>query len=212
MINCQDTETADWLSSVISVLSLWQGAELTVVDAEDIPRLDVMIGFFPQSVNNDNDTIRIFIESQNDGLSTEKWRIIQRNILYEKNVEWYFTVDEASMLHFRSSNFLINYKFGQTTLRKKGMYKPNPDGTVSLRDDAREEEPESFASTGNRQDPSVPGTSGAFGKFSKAESSNNQNQTIKTPDSLQRSLVDQQFPGISQILSNSEPIRKIQDF
>lgn len=176
VINCQDTETADWLDSVVPTLCPWEGAELTVVDADDIPRLDVMIGFFPQSVNNDNDTIRIFIESQNDGLSTDKWRIIQRNTLYEKHVEWYFTVDEASMQHFRASNFLLNYKFGQTTLRKKGMFKPDSNGTVTLRDDTKDE-PESSVSTGNQQDHSVPGPSGIHGNPSKVESSKNHNQT-----------------------------------
>nr|XP_029714496.1 uncharacterized protein LOC115258514 [Aedes albopictus] len=204
LINCQDTETADWLDTVIPTLYPWQGAELTVVQADDIPRLDVMIGFFPQSVNNDNDTIRIFIESQNDGLTTDKWRIIQRNILYEKHVEWYFTVDEASMQHFRTCNFLINYKFGQTTLRKKGMYKPDSNGKVSLSDDTKDQEPEDFVSTGNQQDLSVPGTSGIHGNSLKVHVSESQTLNSNTDD---RKPTDQNRSGPPMDQNRSGPCK-----
>ncbi|XP_065081792.1 uncharacterized protein LOC135704249 [Ochlerotatus camptorhynchus] len=192
VINCQDTETADWLDSVVPMLTPWEGVELTVIDADDIPRLDVMIGFFPQSVNDDNDTIRVFIESQNDGLSTNKWRIIQRNTLYEKHVEWFFTVDEASMQHFKACNFLINFKFGQTTLRKKGMYKPDSEGMVDSSDDLKGKKPESCQNSGNKDDLSVPGTSGTDGNLPGVMSS----KTNQNPDqNLQENSKDLNHSG-----------------
>lgn len=180
VINCQDRETSDWLNSVVPTLIPWKGAELTVVNADDIPRLDVMVGFFPQSVNDENDTIRVFIESQNDGLSTDRWKIIQRNILYENHVEWFFTVDEASMQHFITWNFLINYKFGQTKLRKKGMYKPGVDGMVISRDEPKELEPVSSVDPGTEQSLSVPVTSGTDGKVPEAKSSKNHHQSTQS--------------------------------
>lgn len=118
-MTCQNPETANWLTTVVPTLKLWKGANLKVVNPEDIPRPDTLVGFFPQSVDEDNDTIRAFIESQNDGYNTEHWKVYKRNILFDRHVEWTFTVDDESMEKIKASNFVVNYKFGQTTIRKK---------------------------------------------------------------------------------------------
>lgn len=207
VVNCQDTETADWLDSVVPTLTLWEAAELTVVDADDIPRLDVLIGFFPQSVNNDNDTIRIFIESQNDGLRTDKWRIIQRKTLYEKHVEWSFTVDEASMQHFKACNFLINYKFGQTSLRKKGMYKPGSDEIVDCSDETKGQDPTSCASSGYQHSHSVPTANATDGNLPKVVSSKNQqNSELAKDQNHQLTLNDRNRPGTLKGSGHSGPV------
>lgn len=119
VINCQNIQTAEWLENLVSAMKPWEGAELLAIDANNIPRLEVLIGFFPQSVADDDQAIKTYIESQNDGLFTGNWRIIERRVLFENHVEWLFTVDDASMNHFKDNKFHINYKFGQTNIRKK---------------------------------------------------------------------------------------------
>ncbi|KAL9695173.1 hypothetical protein quinque_014458 [Culex quinquefasciatus] len=78
VINCQDIQTAQWLDHLVPTLSPWEGADLVAIEASNIPRLEVLIGFFPQSVADDDQAIKVFIESQNDGLSTENWRVQDR--------------------------------------------------------------------------------------------------------------------------------------
>lgn len=118
IINCQNYETAEWLESLMAIISPWDGADLEAVDADLIPRLEVMEAMFWRSALEDDDTIMVYVESQNNGLSTANWRVIQRKIIREQHVKLLFTVDEATMRHFRENDYVINFKFGQTIIRK----------------------------------------------------------------------------------------------
>lgn len=138
VIVCKNQETADWLSNIIPTLKPWDGAELTVVDAKDIPRPEILIGFFPWSAEDNNEEILALLESQNDGLVVDAWRILQRNIINQQHVELIFTVDGVSMNSIKDSEFVLDFKFGNAPIRKK-FHKQNLAETTESNDQNNEQ-------------------------------------------------------------------------
>ncbi|XP_053697619.1 uncharacterized protein LOC128744557 isoform X2 [Sabethes cyaneus] len=118
VIFCKNQETATWLKTIVPSLKPWEGAELVAVDEKDIPRPEILIGFFPWSAEDSNERILTLLESQNDGLAVDAWRILQRNIV-NQHLELIFTVDGVSMNSIKSSEFVLDFKFGNAQIRKK---------------------------------------------------------------------------------------------
>ncbi|KAL1404661.1 hypothetical protein pipiens_018770, partial [Culex pipiens pipiens] len=118
MLLCQENSTANWVKMVVSSISPWENAVLSAVDEADIPRKEVLRGYFYRSKHDENDTILGYLESQNDNLDTSAWRILRRSGKND-HVEWAFTVDTASMQLLEEQKFVVNYKFGQTMFRRK---------------------------------------------------------------------------------------------
>lgn len=116
---CKNQETADWLKSIASTLSIAGEVELVALDENKIPRPEIIIGFFPVSAEDSTDEILALLESQNDGLNTDEWRIKERKIINQLHVELIFTVDGASMDTIKKCEFLLDYKFGTAPLRRK---------------------------------------------------------------------------------------------
>lgn len=131
VIVCKNQETANWLKDITPSLSPWSGAALTAVDEKDIPQPEIMIGFFPWSAEDSNEEILTLLESQNDGLTVDAWRILQRNIISQRHVELVFTVDGVSLNAIKKSEFSLDFKFGNANLRKKFQKK-------NLHDDGNE--------------------------------------------------------------------------
>ncbi|KAL1376905.1 hypothetical protein pipiens_000616, partial [Culex pipiens pipiens] len=118
MLLCQENSTANWVKMVVSSISPWENAVLSAVDEADIPRKEVLRGYFYRSKNDENDTVLGYLESQNDNLDTSAWRILRRSGKND-HVEWAFTIDTASMKLLEEQKFVVNYKFGQTMFRRK---------------------------------------------------------------------------------------------
>lgn len=130
IINCLDKPTSEWLIKLIPTLVPWKDAELLGVDEANIPRPDILVTLFPKSVKYDNNTIRALIESQNENLNTDAWRILNRSVINNMHIEWAFTVDGATMKTLIDRDMRINYKFGQISLKKsnKSSGKPKAEG------------------------------------------------------------------------------------
>lgn len=71
------------------------------------------------SAEDSTDEILALLESQNDGLNTDEWRIKERKIINLLHVELIFTVDGASMDTIKKCEFLLDYKLGTAPLRRK---------------------------------------------------------------------------------------------
>ncbi|XP_062712521.1 uncharacterized protein LOC134289869 [Aedes albopictus] len=117
VLDCKDSVTANWLKDVTGMLSPWENAELIALDEKDIPRPEVFHAFFPLSADYSDERLRGLIESQNDGLSTKGWRILTRSNA-NKHAEWMLNVDEGSLEILSQRNFILNFRFGETQLRK----------------------------------------------------------------------------------------------
>lgn len=118
IINCLDKPTSEWLMKLVPTLVPWKDAELLAVDESNIPRPDILVTIFPKSVKYDNTTIKALIESQNENINTDAWRILRRSVINNLHIEWAFTVDGASMKTLVDRDMNINYKFGQISVKK----------------------------------------------------------------------------------------------
>lgn len=123
IIICKNQETVDWLKVTIPSIKPWEQACLTAVDEKDIPRPEILIGFFPRSVEDTNEDILAFVEGQNEGLMVDTWKILKRYTVKQNHVELVFTVDDVSMKTLEKCDFTVDYKFGVAYLRKKASMK-----------------------------------------------------------------------------------------
>lgn len=123
IIVCKNEDTANWLKAEIPSIKPWATACLTAVDEQVIPRPEILTGFFPRSVEDSNENILALLESQNDGLLVDAWRILKRYVVREHHIELVFTVDATSMKTLEECNFNVDYKFGNAFIRKKGSTK-----------------------------------------------------------------------------------------
>lgn len=106
-LDCKDQITANWLKDVTGSLSPWDNAELIALDVKDIPRPDTFHAFFPLSADFSDERLKGLIESQNDGLSTNGWKILNRTNA-NKHAEWLLNVDEDSLAILSKRNFVLS--------------------------------------------------------------------------------------------------------
>lgn len=118
VLTCQDKHTADWVKNKVPSLSLWEEADLVVVDEDKIPRPDELVSFFAFSAKYSNDMILSLIESQNDNLYTDTWRILRRHVKGD-HVELVLSVDDSSLRKLGERQFVLNYRYGQILMKKK---------------------------------------------------------------------------------------------
>lgn len=119
IIICKNKETSVWLKEMIPSLKPIGDIELAAVDEKDIPKREILIGFFPKSVEDETEDILGLLESQNDGLIVDAWKIIQRSTINKYHVELIFSVDGVSLETIQQGGFELDYKFGNAVFRRK---------------------------------------------------------------------------------------------
>nr|XP_029734587.1 uncharacterized protein LOC109403392 [Aedes albopictus] len=156
IIVCKNKDTVEWLKAKISVIKPWENACLITVDEKDIPRPEILVGFFPRSEQDSNEEILTYVESQNEGLVVDAWRILKRYTVKQYHVELVFTVDAVSMRSLEDCKFTIDYKFGVAYIRKRNPKTESSEGDQTEgANDINEELPRSCVD----QPKQVPGTS-----------------------------------------------------
>lgn len=155
VISCKDQVTAEWLKDVTRSLSPWDNAELLAMDEKDIPRPELFHAFFPLSADYSNERLRALIESQNDGINTKGWKILSRSNV-NKHAEWTVNMDEESLKILTERNFVLNYRFGETQLRRI-----KPQGNRQVDTKSNDERPHQTEKVKIQPSDSMPGTSGA---------------------------------------------------
>lgn len=127
---CKDQVTATWLKDVTKTLTPWENAELIALDEKDVPRPEMFHAFFPLSADFSNERLMRLIESQNDEISTAGWRILNRSNA-NRHAEWTLNIDVDSLKTLSERNFVLNFRFGETQLRKvKTLAQRSTDSTA----------------------------------------------------------------------------------
>lgn len=119
IITCKNQETVKWLKAIVPKIRPWDNACLKAVDEINLPRPEILLGFFPLSADDSTDEILALIESQNEGLVVDAWRILKRYTVKQQHTELVFTADATSMKTLKDCKFTIDYKFGSAFIRKK---------------------------------------------------------------------------------------------
>lgn len=127
-VHCSDASTRQWLQRVVAKLTVPEGIGLKVASEKNLVKGDIYTGSFTDSRGDTNEAILEFVESQNDGLTTSKWKILTRKEVGQnkQTVELMFSVDPVSAKTINSLNSELNYKFNKVKLRKQ--VKPSEQG------------------------------------------------------------------------------------
>lgn len=207
IIICKNQETSDWLKNTISNITPWEGAELVAVDENQIPQPETLIGFFPMSAEDSNEEIFALLESQNDGLVVDSWKIFLRKIINKRHVELTFSVDAVSMKTLKECEFVLDYKFGNAPIRKKLPKKVDTD-TMDVEVSESVEANSKTSQTGDDEvntitNQKVPGTSEVPNTGRTQRQIEEVNSTKRTgertgDDNMGGNTINQQIPGSSR--------------
>lgn len=119
VLACANKATAQWLGTIVGAVKPWEGAKLKAVEESDIPRPQILVGYFPNSQEDPSEKIMGFLKTQNEGLCVENWRVLHR--ASEKScAQITFSMDIKSFENIKKKNFRLSYKFGQVVIRPAG--------------------------------------------------------------------------------------------
>lgn len=117
-VHCSDQETRQWLHRVVTKLTVPEGIKLKVASEKNLVKGDIYTGQFTDSRGDTNEAILEFVESQNDGINTSKWKILSRKE-NKQTIELMFSVDQVSAKSIHNLGNELNYKFNKVKVRKQ---------------------------------------------------------------------------------------------
>lgn len=129
VINCLNEVTAAWLQKQSELISL-DDASVKIVREEDIPRLNVITGYFYHSENDDEEQFLTYITVQNPGISTDNWKVLSRRV-EDPCVAWTVSIDSQSLETLKTTNLRVSYKFGTALFRLRGKEPTSGEVTAS---------------------------------------------------------------------------------
>lgn len=114
-MTCANETTRDWLLGTVQGLGpLWEGAELTVVKAADLPKRPRFTVWIPELV--DEDKVRKRLSLQNPGLNTADWMLLSKKQA-EKGQTMAFSVDQGSEKNLRKNGLKAYWGLGRVTFK-----------------------------------------------------------------------------------------------
>lgn len=133
VVTCANEATAEWLIGATTKIKPWEGAELKAVTDKDIPRAQILVGYFPQSEEYSNERIFKLIKAQNAGLNVSEWKVFRR--AQEGSItQITISVDHPSAERLKKESYKICYRFGTASLRPRtgpSVKKPPPSTSVA---------------------------------------------------------------------------------
>lgn len=116
VFNCKGTKSAEWVRENVPSIKPWKDAVMKVVSEEEVPRAEIFIGYFPEKPDTSTNRILSLIEGQNDDLSVELWRVLNR--VSKGNVaEITFAIDPNSAAIIKQKGHHIGYGYGTVHIR-----------------------------------------------------------------------------------------------
>ncbi|CAG9837526.1 unnamed protein product [Diabrotica balteata] len=130
-MTCANAYTKKWTTEVVRTMEdLWEGAELNVVDRNNMSKQPMVLTRIPDK-KADEATIRTRLRKQNQYLKTKDWLLEERKI--EEDVQiLVYTIDEVSYKALMAAHFNAYYKLGKvsfTTIRGLDGSNQSPAGT-----------------------------------------------------------------------------------
>lgn len=120
-INCADETALKWLCSVVPEMKPWEGAVLKTLVGDELPKAHVVNAFFPNSAEDSNEKILKLVKQHNVGFHTTNWKVLKRMTRGKNTVYLVTVIDEQSTAVLRKINCRVSFKFGEATIRAKGI-------------------------------------------------------------------------------------------
>ncbi|XP_015183052.1 PREDICTED: uncharacterized protein LOC107069883 [Polistes dominula] len=110
-VTCSDDQAKAWLKAIVPSLKPWKGAQLQVLEGEQLPRLKKMTAVFP-STDESMPIVLRRLQRQNPELSVSLWRVWGRRSV-QGNIHAVLGVDVASLGRLKELGFAPHFGLGR---------------------------------------------------------------------------------------------------
>ncbi|XP_017058725.1 uncharacterized protein LOC108099613 [Drosophila ficusphila] len=114
LVICSNLLTAEWLKRNFSHVRTKAGLKLRLMGEEELPRKNVVQGYFPDSLSTSSKKVLDIIEAQNP-VSTSEWRVMNR-LTHGDLLHLVLTVDNESHKKLVDLDGIISFRFGRLKL------------------------------------------------------------------------------------------------
>ncbi|XP_017489017.1 PREDICTED: uncharacterized protein LOC108377264 [Rhagoletis zephyria] len=120
LVDCLDAESAEWLRLTVPQLPDWEGAELTMCDGDNIPRVHVITPYLRKAGGVDTQKLLNLFIAQNEGMHTDLWKVYRSNDEKTGNLLT-IGIDDRSLEAIKKKNCILRYRFGSVPVHvRKG--------------------------------------------------------------------------------------------
>lgn len=105
-MNCADQKSIDWLKNSLKDLQLWEGAQLQVVNVNEMPKTIIGVAFVPDPNLHDVDIFDM-LKSQNPGIDFNDWWITQAKMLPPNGQTVTFNISHNSIADLDAQNYNV---------------------------------------------------------------------------------------------------------
>ncbi|XP_017076395.2 uncharacterized protein LOC108111437 [Drosophila eugracilis] len=117
LVICSNSSTATWLKRNFCHIQSKLTFKLKLLEESNLPRKNVVCGYFPDSLSTSNEKVLEIIAAQN-AISTAEWRVMNR-LTQGDYLQLVLTVDNESHQTLVKMNGIISYRFGSLKLSIK---------------------------------------------------------------------------------------------
>lgn len=80
LLICADDKSAKWLTQNLPKMNLWPNVTLCIMREKMFKESKAFCACFPDSVQDSSKTLLGYLQSQNDGIDTTKWKVLSRQL------------------------------------------------------------------------------------------------------------------------------------
>lgn len=116
LLICADDKTAKWLTQNLPKLNVWPNTTVCVMREKTFKQSKAFCASFPDSVLDSSKTILGFLQSQNDGIDTTKWKVLSRQLQEDRTTVKLLLLMPAEpdrKTIAAAKNQELNYKFSK---------------------------------------------------------------------------------------------------
>uniref|UniRef100_A0A6P4FDV9 Uncharacterized protein LOC108050881 n=1 Tax=Drosophila rhopaloa TaxID=1041015 RepID=A0A6P4FDV9_DRORH len=117
MVICANFSTSQWLKRNFCHIQAKVEFKLKLMTEEELPRKNVIRGYFPDSLSTGNQKVLDIIEAQNP-VSTTEWRVLKR-LTYGELLHLVISVDNESQKKLVDLDGIISFRFGRLKFSMK---------------------------------------------------------------------------------------------
>lgn len=134
LLICADDKTAKWLTQNLPKLNLWPKATICIMREKTFKHSKAFCACFPDSVLDSNKSMLGFLQSQNDGIDTTKWKVLSRQLQDDRTTVKLLLLmpAEPDRKTVVAANHELNYKFSKIKFTTPNLNSAKTWGRVSF--------------------------------------------------------------------------------
>lgn len=131
---CADEKTVKWLTQALPKLSLWPNATLCIMREKTFKQSKAFCASFPDSVSDSSKAILGFLQSQNTGIDTTRWKVLSRQLQDDRTTVKLLLLmpAEPDRKIIMDSKYELNYKFSKVKFTTPNLNSAKTWGRVAF--------------------------------------------------------------------------------